>query len=380
MSETNSKQISNTAPGNGQSARLAEEYERQQALFSAQPTIIQRFLEAQGKQIAEALIKGASQVRFSLPDRIVCTLENVAQPALVSIPQNQRAYSAGSFINRLRKVELYKEIRHLLTELEGSPDRAVSVATGLLRHATVLHLIYNMLPAGRAVSYRFADEGETIPSIPDDEGLEPESAITAATDAIVEEGKQEAGRGDLVVPFVPYARKFYLPQWIAFDENGEMLVKSVEEANAHVRSMQRFMEVLFLAVALAPYISADKEYFQKRYGMLGQLVNQGRALATFQTKEIIARIQERSSNGSLNRGLSLSLPYFDDQELRIDISKFEIIPAGRIMFVPAFVVRAVRQEEVKASQDTRYNPSTRKHLLCLLELLEKAFETNEATR
>ena len=63
------------------------------------------------------------------------------------------------------------------------------------------------------------------------------------------------------------------------------------------------------------------------------------------------------------------------RNLKIDISNFEVIPAGRIMFVPAFVVRAVRQEEVKVSQDTRYNPSTRKHLLHLLELLEKAFET-----
>jgi hypothetical protein len=30
---------------------------------------------------------------------------------------------------------------------------------------------------------------------------------------------------------------------------------------------------------------------------------------------------------------------------------------------------------MKVSQDTRYNPSTRKHLLHLLELLEKAFES-----
>jgi hypothetical protein len=134
------------------------------------------------------------------------------------------------------------------------------------------------------------------------------------------------------------------------------------------------MEVLFLAVALAPYISADKEYTRKRYGMLGQLVNQGRALAVYQTKEIIDRIKERASANSLNRGLGLSLPYFDDQELRIDVSKFEVIPAGRITFVPAFVTRAVGQEQVKVSQDTRLSPSTRKHLLYLLDLLEKAFE------
>lgn len=162
---------------------------------------------------------------------------------------------------------------------------------------------------------------------------------------------------------------------MAFDEDGSLIAKSVEEAGAHIKSMQRFMEVLFLAVALAPYISADDEYGKKRYGMLGQLVNQGRDLAIYQVREIIARIKQRVAAGSLNRGLRLSLPYFDDQKLKIDISDIEVIPSGRIMFVPAFVIRAVRQEEVKVSQDTRYNPSTRKHLLHLLDLLEQAFES-----
>ena len=357
------------------SEHLAVEYERQQSLFAAQPAIIQRFLEVQGKQIADAIVDGGAQVRFSLPDRVVCTIENVEQPALVTIPQNQRTYSAGSFLNRLRKVELHKELRHTLIELEQSPDRAVSVATGLLRHAAVLHMVYNMLPAGRSVSYKLEDEEESIPSVPDSDSLDPESAITADTDAIAEEGKKEEGRGDLLVPFVPYARKFFLPQWVAFNEKGGLLSKSVEEAEAHIRSMQRFMEVLFLAVALAPYISADGEYSKKRYGMLGQLVNQGRALAIYKARDIIGRIKKRASTGNLNRGLSLSLPYFDDQELRVDETKFEVIPAGRIMFVPAFVVRAVRQEGMKVSQDTRLNPSTRKHLLQLLEVFEQAFET-----
>lgn len=366
MLETNPKVLSD---------RLAEEYERQQALFAAQPAIVQRFLETQGRQVAQAVVDGDSQVSFSLPDRVVCTLENVAQPALVTIPQNQRTRSAGSFLNRFRKLELYKELRHAFAELEQSPDRAVSVAAGLLRHATVLHMVHQMLPAGRSVSYQPAEEDETIPSVPEADGLEPESAITASTDAIAEEGQTDEGRGDLLVPFVPYARKFFLPQWVAFDEDGSLLAKSVDEAEAHVKSMQRFMEVLFLAVALAPYISADEEYAKKRYGMLGQLVNQGRALAIYQVKDIIARIKERAAAGSLNRGLRLSLPYFDDQDLKVNTSNFEVIPSGRIMFVPAFVVRAVQQEEVKVSQDTRYNPSTRKHLLDLLDLLEQAFDT-----
>jgi hypothetical protein len=52
---------------------------------------------------------------------------------------------------------------------------------------------------------------------------------------------------------------------------------------------------------------------------------------------------------------------------------FEVIPAGRIMFIPAFVVRAAREQEAKIAQDTRLSQSTRKHLLDELRTLEHAF-------
>lgn len=368
MSEIKSNQAS-------LSDNLTKEYKRQQGLISVQPAIIQRYLEAQGKKIAEAIVEGRSQVCFSLPDRIVFTLENMDQPRLVTIPQNYRAFSAGNLMNRLRKVELHKQLRRSLTDLEQSSDVVVSFATSLLRHAAAMHIVYNMLPAGRTVAYKPADEGEMIPFVPEDNAIEPESAITVAAGTITAGVKTKAECKGLLVPFVPYARRFFLPQWVAFDENCDLLVKSVEEASTHIKSMQRFMEVLFLAAALAPYISADDEYVKKRYGMLGQLINQGQALAIFHTKEIVALIKQRAASDNLNRGLSLSLPYFNDQELRINTIKIEIIPAGRVMFVPAFVVLAVRREEMKASQDTSLNLSTRLHLLNLLERSRQAFET-----
>jgi hypothetical protein len=43
------------------------------------------------------------------------------------------------------------------------------------------------------------------------------------------------------------------------------------------------------------------------------------------------------------------------------------------MFVPAFVVRAAREQEAKVAQDTRLSHSTRKHLLSELSMLEGAF-------
>jgi hypothetical protein len=375
MNQTSQFHISsdiNTDP----SQILSEEYQRQQALYLAQPNIVQRFLEAQGRQIAEGLFGRAAHIHFNLPDRVVVDAPQIDQAATINVPQNAREQNVGGWRLRFSGANLGETLRHRLAELEQSPDLAISVAASLLRHGTVLHMVYNMLPSGRSITYQ-AREGESIPCIPV-ASSEPESAITMSSDAIAEEGDSEEGRGTLQVPFVPYARRFYLPQWVAFDDEDNLLVGSLKEAEAHLASMQNFIFILHAASALSPYIVADAEYQKKRYGMLGQMVNQGRALARYKTREIIAKIKERAESNNLNRGLSLSLPYFDDQDLKLNTSTFEVIPAGRIMFVPAFVVRAVRQEAAKVAQDTRFNASTRRHLLSELAMLEQAFLPTDA--
>jgi len=101
--------------------------------------------------------------------------------------------------------------------------------------------------------------------------------------------------------------------------------------------------------------------------------NQGRALALYKTELIINTLLERTCNGELNRGLSISLPCYDDQELRTEAAMLEVIPAGRIMFKPVFMVRAARLEHAKDSQETRLSPSTRKHLLQELDRIAAAF-------
>lgn len=352
---------------------LKSEYARERDLFAIQPGIVQRFLEAQARQVAEALIEHLPAVKFTLPDRVVAALPNLEQPAPVAVPAEAREQSVGGLKNRLLRRDVREEVRHRLNELEQSPDQAIACSARIMRFAIARHLVYTMLPSGRSVTYRAA-EGESIPTIPV-ESETPESAITQASDAIAEEGTPEAGRGELQVPYVPAARRFYLPQWVAFDENDQLLVGSTREAEAHIASMQRYVTILHAASSLAPYFIADETYQTKRYGMLGQLINQGRALARYKTREIINTIKERAAAGSLNRGLSLSMPYFDDQELRLDLLHFEVIPAGRIMFVPAFVVRAAREEAAKRAQDTRFNESTRRHIISNLAMLEAAFYT-----
>jgi hypothetical protein len=343
-------------PGLDDSAvsQLRKEYIDYQKLFQAQPPLVQRFMETQASSVAEAIVQGLPQVRFTLPDRVVLQKET-------------------GLMDRLTRTDLRTALRLRLGELEQSSNRSVSVSAGLLRHAVARHMIHNMLPSGRTVQYTTA-EGEEIPSIPVQSDLEPESAIIAATDAITaEEERGEAGRGELLVPYVEAARKFFLPQWVAFDDQGRLVVGSASEAEADIASMQRYLSVLHSAVGLAPYMVADEEYQRKRYGILGQLVNQGRALALYELQEIIRTIQRRASAHDLNRGLSLSIPFFNDQTLMMENYSFEVIPAGRIMFIPAFVVRAAREQEAKIAQDTRLSQSTRKHLLEELRALEQAF-------
>ncbi len=349
------------------------------ALMKAQPAVLQRYLDVQARQLAEAMVENQQQVHITLPDRIVCTADPAGDSKPVSIPPREREQIVGSLLDRLSHQDLKVMVNFQLADLERSGSKPVVVAASLLRFATAHHLVHAMLPAGRNISYT-TGEGEEIPAIPASNGTAPGSAITAVTDAIAEadQSLDGDGRGELQVPYVPAARLFYLPQWVAFDEQGHLLVASVDEAEAYLASMQHYIRVLHIAVSLAPYVVADPEYQQKRYGVLGQLVNQGRQLARFQTQDIIQTIQRRAGKKDLNRGLSLSLPYFDDQQLVMRTLDFEIIPSGRIMFVPAFVVRAAHQEQAKVAQDTRLNYSTRKYLLAQLKMLERAFDISQS--
>jgi len=353
------------------SESLLTEHAQIEALFQAQRSITQRFIEGQAQALADALLNRASQVRFKLPDE-VCLDPSGAPTA--SIPSQSREQTAGGLLDGLTHPDLRSALRHRLLELEGSNEQGVVASARLIRHAAASHLVHNVLPSGRAVTYAVAD-GEEVPTIPVAGADEVESAITAETDAIVENGPRDGKRGELLVPYVPSARRFYLPQWVAFDDEGNLLAGSVAEAEASIGSMRQFLEALHAAIAIAPHIVADEEYQRKRYGMLGQLINQGRALAHYQMGQIIETISRRGGTGQLNRGLSLSIPYFDDQELEIRLRGLQVTPAGRVMFVPAFVTRAAREEQAKVAQDTRLNASTRKYLLLDLELLAQAFET-----
>jgi hypothetical protein len=353
-------------------SQLRQEYQAYQNLFQAQPALVQQYLGVQATSLAEAVIEGLPNVRFTLPNQVVVQDQEIGTKT-IPVSAEYREQVLGGLMSHLIHTDLCTALRSHLLKLEHSSNLAISTSAILLRHVVVMHIVHKTLPAGRSVQY-ITENGDEIPSIPVFNETSYGSAFTATTDAmIVEEDRGVSSRGKLLVLYVEAARGFFLPQWVAFDDQHRLLVGDLNEAISYIIAMKRYLSLLHTAVRLAPYMVADEEYQHKRNGILGQLVNQGRALASYEVEEIIKTIKFRAASHDLDRGLSLSLPYFNEQTLALEIYHFDVIPAGRVMFVPAFVVLAVRAQGAKVAQDTRLNKSTRRHLLMELSTLEETF-------
>ena len=295
-------------------------------LFQAQPAPTQRMLELQASLISKALVERQSPLRFILPAQVLCAEDGRDQPALTEVPEYLREQRVGGLLDLLRASDLNTHLK----ELEASPQLSIATSGRLVRHAVAWHMVYRMLPVPR----RITDQR----------------------------------------PLSAYALGCFMPQWVALDEQDNLLVTSLEEAKVCIAAMQNYLSILDMAVWLAPYFKLDAEYRRKHESMMAQLTVQGRALARHQTGEIIRRIRRRAAENSLNRGFSLSLPYFDDQALAMRLLEIEIIPRGRIMFTPAFVVIAVRAKELEVEHSPGIYPSTRQHLLEELRILVEAFD------
>jgi hypothetical protein len=109
--------------------------------------------------------------------------------------------------------------------------------------------------------------------------------------------------------------------------------------------------------------------------MLAQLLNQGQALARHETDGIIERIKRRVKEHSLDRGFDLDLPFFDDLALEVRMLNIPVIPHGRIPFVPAFLVMALRVKQMEVEHSPGLSHTTRKHLLEELIALQEAFDS-----
>ncbi|MFZ2098451.1 MAG: hypothetical protein WAV05_17605 [Anaerolineales bacterium] len=353
-------------------SRLRQEYQVYQKLFQSQPAVIQQYLNTQAAPLAEALIKNLPYVRFNLPDHVVCVPLSECSGESELIPVENREQSVGGIASRLTRTDLLTSLLQRFIHLEQSANQAIAISAGMLRYAMASYLIFQVLPAGKSVVYANI-EGDDIPNIPLEKDFRKDNATATWVNVHRSETQIAERYEECQTPYVRAAQSFYLPQWVAFDDQGNLLTGSVQEAETYIASMQQYLFILNLAVLIAPYMVADEIYQQKRYGMLGQLINQGRCLARYQLQDIINTIKRRSMIHDLDRGLSISLPYFNDQTLMMEVYNFEVIPVGRVMFIPAFLVLAVRMQALKITQATHLSRFTRRQILIELSILERTF-------
>ncbi len=353
-------------------SQLRQEYQGYQILFRLQPADIQQHLESQATQLTNALVNRAVSVHYSLPEAISLPAYNSAGK-IIPVPAQFRHQSAGSLLNHLFHSDLQTELSAQISQLEHSSDPAVSASAVLLRHTLVIYMVHKYLQVGRSVQYR-AEEGDEIPCMPVTEESAPQSALVSQTDvAHFETEAQIEQSQDLPIADDGGRQGYFLPEWVVVDDQQRLLVANLPAAMAIIQAMQGYLCILNRAVSLAPYMVVDEEFQNKHYGILGQLVNQGRALASYQVGLLCQTIKRRSATHELDRGLRVSLPYFNDQSFTIETYDFDVIPGGRVMFVPAFVVLAVRAEATRVAQNTHLSPSTRKSLLKELCIMERAF-------
>jgi hypothetical protein len=104
-----------------------------------------------------------------------------------------------------------------------------------------------------------------------------------------------------------------------------------------------------------------------------QEIVRGQTLAELEVDEIISKVDRWAREGRLNRGLRIRLPFYDDHAAEMRWLDLDVIPNGRIMFVPAFVVLAVHRMALSVIQDSSLTESTRSHVLHLLRTLQRAF-------
>jgi hypothetical protein len=304
---------------NQQAVQLRQTYENRCSLFFAQPLPVKQFFIVQSQILDGTFLKDEPFVHFQLPERVIC---EAGASTPLPVPENQRNQKAGGRVNRLKREPFQAVLSEHLAKLEKSPDRAVSAAACLTRFTLVLYMVQGMLPAKRNQATGFP-------------------LVTKKEQPLFQDGEIEKGR------------------------NNQPTLEN---------SLQRSATILASAANFAPYILADEGYQLQCISILGELVKQGQGIAIRQTHEIIARLKAKAAAHELDRGLSLSLPYFDDGKMDLSLYDFEVIPTGRIPFDPRCVIMATRAERTKVANAIRFSRLTCTHLLSELSMLEAAFE------
>lgn len=160
-------------------------------------------------------------------------------------------------------------------------------------------------------------------------------------------------------------------QYTGFDPQGH-LAADYKTAAAVVERLSYFVHQLQLVEQIHP--RTEDWYSEKHSLLVTHLIDQGRALANYHTRQIIQNILTAWKAGEITRGLTIFLPYLNERQYKMEEYKIVVIPTGRILFRPQFVIGACRVSERHVRSNPDFSQATRWQLLSQLDTIIQTFE------
>ena len=279
-----------------------------------QPPLTQRFVEAQARHLADAIVQRTPQVRFSLPDQVIGPGSD-ARPVAVAAGYREQMVGGTGFLDRLSRSDVRKAIAQRLQELELISNREVAISAKLLRHATVIYMVHGMLPAGRSVKY-VAEEGEEIPT--QTGRRSGRRRVRPSPRPPMRLRKKARPKRDAASCWCPMPKR----RASSICRSGWPLIEHDQSAgqfDTGCRSACGVDAALHGGAAPGPRFCAvyrgRRAVSAEALWHAGAVGQSGPRVGALRDAEIINTIKARAAQHDLNRGLSLSVPYFDDQEL-----------------------------------------------------------------
>ncbi len=279
-------------------------------MLARQPQKVEQAYQLAGERIAEALVSPTFSVAIWLPDTVV--FDNTVH----YLSKQDQFLQAGNLFNRIRQIPCGQAVLHTLDQRASHSDPAVSTSARLLRYMAAQYIVTHRIP--------------------------PIEAIHS--------------------------------DYVAFDAQGHCITNDMPAADKLVVQLSQYLDWLRIAEQLYPGLAASNSYDEIHAQLISQITEQGRALATCYTEQIITDLRAQWKAGAIARGLTLFVPYLDERVYRMAEYKVVVIPNARIPFRPQFVVSACRVAEREVRQNPNLTQSTRWQLISQLDQLIQAFE------
>ena len=335
------------------------ELENYQLLYNAQPAQIRNHLHQQGKQIVQDILDGLSWIQFSFPEYIYLTDGVDSAWNKCWIAPRYRQQQVGHRLLRHFHIDIIHALLERFDELQSSSHQAVVFCVRLLRFLMAKELLATLSNGEQII--RLSKENK-IPSL-----SQFSDHLISLRISFLNSSSETMSRVDRSNQL----DKISTDQ--VFTNDGLQKLHHSDDFPEIFLELEISLRLLEIAFVIEPSIIEDPTFKQNYEFVITQYKSEGQAYARYQTMEIIRTIRERAAQNALNRGLSLSLPYFDDQALELRSYDFEVIPAGRILFEPYFVVQAAEEAKSRVSAERSYSESTKEHLLAELDLIQKSF-------